>query len=83
MICYLRLIGTLSSTTTLGIQGPIFTIEPPNTLEFTNTMGARADCVAKANPSPIIEWYHMDNSLVIPIPKVYAVLINMMYLNYS
>lgn len=61
------------SASSFDAQGPTFAIEPPMRLEFTNNMGGRADCIAKANPSPNVEWYHMDNSIVTTIPKVFSI----------
>lgn len=51
-------------------QGPTFTLEPPFRLEFTNTAGSRADCTARGNPSPHVEWLDIDNNAVTTIQSV-------------
>lgn len=51
-------------------QGPTFTLEPPFRLEFTNTAGSRADCTARGNPPPHVEWIDLDNNAVTTIQSV-------------
>lgn len=51
-------------------QGPTFTLEPSFRLEFTNTAGSRADCTARGNPPPHVEWLDLDNNAVTTIQSV-------------
>lgn len=51
-------------------QGPAFIIEPSHKLEFTNSAGRRADCSARGNPAPNVEWLDHDLNTVTSIPKV-------------
>lgn len=64
------LIDNVILATSFDAQGPVFVVEPASRIEFMNTQGGRADCIAKANPTPSVEWYHMDNSIVSTISKV-------------
>lgn len=48
----------------------MFILEPPNRLEFINTLGGRADCTARGNPAANIEWLDQDNNPVTTIMKV-------------
>ena len=39
---------------------PQWRIQPPNTVTFSNSTGARLECVASGNPAPSIEWFQED-----------------------
>ncbi|CAL1298785.1 unnamed protein product [Larinioides sclopetarius] len=50
-------------------KGPVFTIEPPNRVEFSNTTGAVIPCAAEGIPPPTIRWAHaLDGSYISDIP---------------
>ena len=45
-------------------QAPIWRIEPPRHAVFSNSSGARLECVALGEPPPTIEWYQTDSRLI-------------------
>ncbi|XP_063226995.1 cell adhesion molecule Dscam2 [Bacillus rossius redtenbacheri] len=40
----------------LDLQGPLFLLEPPHLVEFSNASGGRVDCQAHGSPPPAVEW---------------------------
>ncbi|XP_076279934.1 Down syndrome cell adhesion molecule 3 isoform X5 [Lasioglossum baleicum] len=40
----------------LGQQGPVFVLEPPSTLVFSNTTGSQLSCSAHGSPTPHVTW---------------------------
>ena len=42
-------------------SAPQWRIEPPKAAVFSNSSGARVECVAFGSPNPTIEWYQEDN----------------------
>lgn len=69
--CNINLILTeYVASNSFDTQGPTFTLEPSFRLEFTNTAGSRADCTARGNPSPHVEWLDVDNNAVTTIQSV-------------
>ncbi|XP_011493780.1 PREDICTED: Down syndrome cell adhesion molecule-like protein Dscam2 [Ceratosolen solmsi marchali] len=42
--------------TALGQQGPIFVLEPPSTLVFSNTTGSQLSCSAHGSPTTHVTW---------------------------
>ncbi|XP_033323157.1 Down syndrome cell adhesion molecule 3 isoform X4 [Megalopta genalis] len=40
----------------LGQQGPVFVLEPPSTLDFSNTTGSQLSCSAHGSPTPHVTW---------------------------
>ncbi|EFN83957.1 Down syndrome cell adhesion molecule, partial [Harpegnathos saltator] len=40
----------------LGQQGPVFVLEPPSTLVFSNTTGSQLGCSAHGSPTPHVTW---------------------------
>ncbi|TGZ53114.1 Uncharacterized protein DBV15_05473 [Temnothorax longispinosus] len=40
----------------LGQQGPVFILEPPSTLVFSNTTGSQLGCSAHGSPTPHVTW---------------------------
>lgn len=57
-------------------QGPAFLSEPPNKLEFINSNGGKADCVARGNPLPSVEWVGQDNVRISSVPSIRHILTN-------
>lgn len=58
------------------MQGPTFLQEPPHRLEFSNSSGGRAECVAQGSPPPEVEWIQVDGTPVQHMPDVRLVLAN-------
>ncbi|KAG8228366.1 hypothetical protein J437_LFUL006817 [Ladona fulva] len=52
----------------LAGQGPLFLVEPPPRLEFSNSSGGRLDCAAQGSPSPALRWLLSDGAPALPIP---------------
>ncbi|XP_068213179.1 cell adhesion molecule Dscam2-like isoform X2 [Palaemon carinicauda] len=57
-------------------SGPILVEPPPGLVTFTNTTGAILDCLARGDPTPQVEWLHLNQSPVTNIPGVREVLTN-------
>ncbi|GFS98646.1 down syndrome cell adhesion molecule-like protein Dscam2 [Nephila pilipes] len=50
-------------------KGPVFTIEPPNRVEFSNATGTVIPCSAEGIPPPTIRWAHaLDGSYISDVP---------------
>ncbi|CAH0695572.1 unnamed protein product [Spodoptera exigua] len=49
-------------------HGPVFLMEPPPRLVFSNTTGARASCAAHGFPSPQIAWQQPDGQQLDDVP---------------
>ncbi|RWS21782.1 hypothetical protein B4U80_04154, partial [Leptotrombidium deliense] len=49
-------------------SGPVFVVEPPNKIHFSNSTGAIISCVGKGNPVAKISWELADGSEVHDIP---------------
>ena len=41
-------------------SAPQWTVQPPNELSFSNSSGAKLECMASGNPQPTIEWFQED-----------------------
>ncbi|XP_046406478.1 Down syndrome cell adhesion molecule-like protein Dscam2 isoform X2 [Ischnura elegans] len=52
----------------LAGQGPLFLVEPPPRLEFSNSSGGRLDCSAQGSPSPALRWILSDGAPALPVP---------------
>lgn len=60
----------------LDSQGPVLTVEPRSSLEFSNDTGAMVHCSASGSPMPRIDWLMGDGSPVLPIPNIREMLLN-------
>ncbi|XP_012543882.3 cell adhesion molecule Dscam2 isoform X1 [Bombyx mori] len=49
-------------------HGPVFLMEPPSKLLFSNTTGARVSCAAHGFPSPQIAWQLPDGTQMDDVP---------------
>uniref|UniRef100_T1JIS8 Ig-like domain-containing protein n=1 Tax=Strigamia maritima TaxID=126957 RepID=T1JIS8_STRMM len=49
---------------TIDLYGPRFVREPLSVIDFSNSTGISIDCLAKGNPSPVIEWIRPDGAVV-------------------
>ncbi|CAB3241309.1 unnamed protein product [Arctia plantaginis] len=49
-------------------HGPVFLMEPPPRLVFSNTTGARVSCAAHGFPSPQIAWQQPDGGQLDDVP---------------
>jgi hypothetical protein len=60
------------STTADGLeqQGPLFLLEPPSRVEFSNSSGAHVDCSAHGSPPLRVEWLLADGSPALPVPQL-------------
>ncbi|XP_063973280.1 cell adhesion molecule Dscam1 isoform X2 [Diachasmimorpha longicaudata] len=52
----LLLLTACSCIGVLGQQGPVFVLEPPSTLVFSNTTGSQLSCSAHGSPTPHVTW---------------------------
>lgn len=50
------------------LRGPLFTLEPPHWLEFSNASGGEVRCEADGEPPPQLLWASVDGSPVTPVP---------------
>ncbi|XP_030383245.1 Down syndrome cell adhesion molecule-like protein Dscam2 [Scaptodrosophila lebanonensis] len=66
----------MSDSNFLEYQGPSFSLEPPNTIEFMNTVGNTVNCIALGNPEPILQWLDKENNPITSIAKVRHILAN-------
>ncbi|XP_013133341.1 PREDICTED: Down syndrome cell adhesion molecule-like protein Dscam2 [Papilio polytes] len=57
-------------------HGPVFLLEPPARLAFSNSTGARVSCAAHGSPSPAITWQLPDGTPVDDVPGLRQVLEN-------
>uniref|UniRef100_T1J817 Down syndrome cell adhesion molecule-like protein Dscam2 n=1 Tax=Strigamia maritima TaxID=126957 RepID=T1J817_STRMM len=57
-------------------EGPVFTTGPPLRVDFANSTGARIDCTARGNPSPLVKWTLLDGNSADDIPGLRHVLSN-------
>lgn len=39
-------------TSTLELQGPVFSHEPPHKVEFSNSTGGHVECFGQGSPQP-------------------------------
>ncbi|XP_068085516.1 cell adhesion molecule Dscam2 [Anabrus simplex] len=51
-----------------GIHGPVFLLEPPAILSFSNSTGSQVSCSAHGSPTPDVTWLHQDGSVVTAVP---------------
>jgi hypothetical protein len=63
-------VTVLGAATGLEQQGPMFLLEPPTRVEFSNSSGGRIDCSAHGSPAPRIEWTLADGSPALPVPQL-------------
>ncbi|KAL0268743.1 UNVERIFIED_CONTAM: hypothetical protein PYX00_010566 [Menopon gallinae] len=54
----------------------MFLSEPPAKVEFINSNGGKAECRARGNPDPMVEWVTQDNLRVTSVPSIRHVLTN-------
>ncbi|CAH2101991.1 unnamed protein product [Euphydryas editha] len=65
---------TLKSTKSVGAggegqeHGPVFLMEPPSKLMFSNSTGARVSCAAHGFPTPQLAWQQPDGTQLDDIP---------------
>ena len=65
-----------SSSSTDDTVGPVFTREPQNRVDFSNTTGAVVECKARGNPPPEIIWLRSDGTAVGDVPGLRQILAN-------
>ncbi|XP_069687424.1 cell adhesion molecule Dscam1 isoform X3 [Periplaneta americana] len=51
-----------------GIHGPVFLLEPPPVLRFSNATGSQVSCSAHGSPPPDVTWLNHDGSVVTAVP---------------
>ncbi|CAH0562134.1 unnamed protein product [Brassicogethes aeneus] len=49
-------------------QGPVFLLEPPAHLTFSNTTGSQVSCSAHGSPTPQVDWLLQDGQTVTAVP---------------
>uniref|UniRef100_T1IHT8 Down syndrome cell adhesion molecule-like protein Dscam2 n=1 Tax=Strigamia maritima TaxID=126957 RepID=T1IHT8_STRMM len=57
-------LGGLYTTNGNGLEGPIFTQEPDDIIEFSNSSGVQIDCNAEGTPQPTLGWQLADGSSI-------------------
>lgn len=50
------------------LKGPVFTKEPDNRIDFSNSTGAVVECRANGSPPPEIIWVRSDGTAVGDVP---------------
>lgn len=50
------------------LKGPVFTKEPDNRIDFSNSTGAVVECRANGIPPPEIIWVRSDGTAVGDVP---------------
>lgn len=50
------------------LKGPVFTKEPENRIDFSNSTGAVVECRANGSPPPEIIWVRSDGTAVGDVP---------------
>ncbi|KAJ8980636.1 hypothetical protein NQ317_017932 [Molorchus minor] len=59
--------GDASFSSTVG-YGPVFLLEPPAQLTFSNTSGSQVSCSAHGSPDPQVDWLLQDGQTVTSVP---------------
>ncbi|XP_034948275.1 Down syndrome cell adhesion molecule-like protein Dscam2 isoform X1 [Chelonus insularis] len=73
----LLLLTTCSCVAVLGQQGPVFVLEPPSTLVFSNTTGSQLSCSAHGSPTTHVTWITSpDQRIVTAVPGLRQLLGN-------
>ncbi|XP_044257604.1 Down syndrome cell adhesion molecule-like protein Dscam2 isoform X1 [Tribolium madens] len=49
-------------------HGPVFLLEPPAHLTFSNTTGSQVSCSAHGSPTPQVDWLLQDGQTVTAVP---------------
>ncbi|XP_060516116.1 cell adhesion molecule Dscam2 [Cylas formicarius] len=62
-ILFFFIIGVESHT-----HGPVYLLEPPPRLTFSNTTGSQVSCSAHGSPNPQVEWLLHDGKRVTAVP---------------
>ena len=47
-----------------SLQGPVFVLEPPNKIDFSNSTGTVVECAARGSPAPRVAWVRGDGQPV-------------------
>ncbi|XP_070065018.1 cell adhesion molecule Dscam2-like isoform X1 [Drosophila virilis] len=68
--------NTTETSNYFDMQGPSFSLEPPSRIEFLNTVGNTAHCIAHGNPVPIVQWLDKENNPITSISKVQHIFTN-------
>lgn len=50
------------------MKGPVFTKEPENRIDFSNSTGSVVECRANGSPPPEIIWVRSDGTAVGDVP---------------
>ncbi|KAG8225095.1 hypothetical protein J437_LFUL000074 [Ladona fulva] len=52
------------------LEGPVFLLEPPSTLVFSNSTGGTISCTAHGSPPPDIRWIDNRGKELVNMPRV-------------
>lgn len=52
-------------TSTLELQGPVFSHEPPHKVEFSNSTGGHIECFGQGSPQPEVISITVHNYAII------------------
>lgn len=73
---FLSIITAAVNSNEADLKGPVFTKEPLNRIDFSNSTGAVVECRASGNPPPEIIWIRSDGTAVGDVPGLRQVLSN-------
>lgn len=62
------LVFSAPSNSEKDMKGPVFTKEPDNRIDFSNSTGSVVECRANGSPPPEIIWIRSDGTAVGDVP---------------
>ncbi|XP_070503177.1 cell adhesion molecule Dscam1 isoform X23 [Chironomus tepperi] len=71
-----KLVNCAPSNSEKDMKGPVFTKEPDNRIDFSNSTGSVVECRANGSPPPEIIWVRSDGTAVGDVPGLRQVLPN-------
>ena len=70
LLLLLAAASTLPSLCSGASYGPSFLSEPPAQVLYSNNSGLVLDCIARGEPTPIIDWVDDDGNVLPLMPSV-------------
>lgn len=77
------LVNAAPSNNEKDMKGPVFTNEPLNKVDFSNSTGAVVECRASGLPPPEIIWVRSDGTAVGDVPGLRQVKLNLQKLSQN
>lgn len=68
ILCVVVLVQAAQPNNEADLKGPVFTKEPDNRIDFSNSTGAVVECRANGSPPPEIIWVRSDGTAVGDVP---------------